>query len=478
MQKNALTMSLAVVALLGLAGCSNTSSTGTSTASSSTAPTALQAAITDAESLSRADLMKKAVTELKAAGNGAKIKVLAVTSRGGKDAAKIEFIKELNAAGASYDETTAASAPVAYSSTVDGQIYTTLTGEISNNVNNNDGAILQDGYQLQKKFIDKGYFTNYIPKEWKDDATTLKNGNDNPFTLQYNFKTWMYNNKGLPNMKIDNIWDITSDAYKGKLLTMDPKNENVNMDWLIMLTQPDQAAALKAAFNADSNDNKTLDLTKYADKAGDLKYSYAFIDKYIENAVFYADDGKAVDALAKTPGSIGWIVYSKIQNIKETADTSKKNIVIAALGNENSDGTNPGSSKVAGFGGFMYKHYMSLMPTTKMPYTTMAFFNVLSTTVNGYKAWAEDVGDYPSMVSINLDRTKNGHGTLATTADSSGVFAFTQKADDSNVFPCLNDPTATWWNDTAKVIVETPSFIGSNYASVFPFINTAIANKN
>ncbi len=433
------------------------------------------AAVKDAQGLSRTELMKKALEEIKA---GKQVKVLAVTSRGGKDAAKIEFMKQLNEAGGSYDLSKPADCPVVYDSTVDGKIYTMLAGEVESGVKNYTGAILQDGYQLQKKFIDEGMFTNYVPKEWNDDASTDKNGTADPFTLQYNFKTWMYNNKS-GDVTIDNVWDITDAKYKGKICTMDPANENVNMDWLIMLTQEKWADCLKTAFEASSNDNKSLDLTPYANYGEKLKYSYAFIAKFIENAVFYADDGKAVDALAKTPGALGWIVYSKIQNVKETAETSKKNITIAALGNSNTDGNNPGESKIAGFGGFMYKHYMSLMPNCSAPYATAAFFNVLSTTKEGYKNWAGDVGDYPTMAAINSDRTKNGHGTLATEADETGVFKFTQSADGENVFPCLNDPSSAWWNDATKgnAVVETPSFIGPMYNRVAGFINTQISKK-
>jgi uncharacterized protein YwlG (UPF0340 family) len=468
MKKKLLDLSLAIVAAISLVGCG----TSSDTSSAEKELTAVQKAVQDAETLSRDELMKKAAAEL---GDAGQLKVLAVTSRGGKDAPKNKFIELLQAAGSKN------TAPVKYESTVDGKIYTTLCGEIEAGITDGySGAILQDGYQLQKKFIDAGYQTTYVPKEWKEDSTTIIDGNDDPFTLQYNFKTWMANNKN-GDTTLDNVWDITLDKYKGKLQTMDPSNENVNMDWLIMLTQDKTVADLKAAYNDASNDNKTINLDDYnAYATGDTRYAYAFIDKYITNAVFNADDGAAVDALAKTPGSIGWIVYSKIQNIKETAEISKKNIVISALGNSNTDGKTIGNSSMKGFGGFMYKHYMSVMPNAKYPYATCAFFNVLATTPEGYSAWAADVGDYPTMQSINKDRSMNGHGTLATTVDEKGTYAWTKDATKENVFPCLNDPSATWWNDSTKgdAIVETPSYIGSKYNMVKHFIDICISKKN
>ena len=168
--------------------------------------------------------------------------------------------------------------------------------------------------------------------------------------------------------------------------------------------------------------------------------------------------------LASTPGNVGWIVYSKILKVEETAAISKKNIIVAALGDNNTDGATLGASNIKGFGGFMYKHYLQVMPNAQYPYATCAFFELISTNATAYTVWGNDVGDYPSLPSINVDRTKGGQNvTLAdgTTANVS----------------CLNDPTSTWWINTAKAVVETPSFIGANYDNVIGFIDAAIAAK-
>ena len=125
-----------------------------------------------------------------------------------------------------------------------------------------------------------------------------------------------------------------------------------------------------------------------------------------------------------------------------------------------------------GFGGFMYKHYLMLMPESPLPWTTCAFINFLSTTEVGYSKWAGDVGDYPTYgEEINQDRSMNGHGTL--TDD----YKWTQNASDPNVFACLNDPSANWWIDVAHAPVETPSYIGTYYNTVAAFIMQQIAKK-
>ena len=81
-----------------------------------------------------------------------------------------------------------------------------------------------------------------------------------------------------------------------------------------------------------------------------------------------------------------------------------------------------------------------------------------------YSVWGGDVGDYPSLPSINVDRTKNG-------VDK-------EIADGTKVnMSCLNDPTSTWWLGKGAAVVETPSFIGAHYDDVIDFIDVVIAAK-
>ena len=417
--------------------------------------------ISEAQSLTRDELFKKAAEEI----GGGTLKFIGTSSRfkNAIDGFKTELSK-YNSACANMTITT--------DTAVDGEIYSKLCGEIEAGITTGyDAALVQDGYQLQALGINTGYFLNYVPKEWNDASDTNKKNNANPFSLQYNMKTWMVNNGDAgKDIVIDNIWDVTQDKFKGHIHTMDPNNENVNRDWLIMLTQDTWCDALEEAFNASTNDNKSLDLKPY-ESYGDKKYSYAFIDKFLTNAVFHGDDGAARDAFMKDYGGLGWIVYSKIASIQETAEITKKNITIAALGKDITDGANPGDSKIDGFGGFMYKHYLQIMPYTQHPWTSCAFINYLSTTPEGYAAWGKDIGDYPSMPSINVDRTKYGHGTLSEN------YEFEQSNDGENVFPCLNDPASSWWEDKANVVIENPSFIVTEYNNVNNFIKDVIANK-
>ncbi len=452
--KNIMLTLLALSATALLAGCGQG---GGNTPSGE--KTAVQKVVEEAQKLDRTELFKKAAAEL-----GSKtFNWIATSSRGGK--VKDKFVAELNkAAGTNITES-----QIKYETVVDGVIYTQINAEVDSGNATFSGALLQDGYQLQTKGIAKNY-VNYVPKEWNEHAGVNKNRDANPFSLQFNFKTWMYNNKN-GDMEIDNVWDFVKEGVK--IDTMDPRNENVNMDWLIQLTSDDNCAVLKEAFKDASNGSGLTDedLKPYEQYGGDRKYAFLFIEKYIKNAVFHDDDGKALNAFTAAPGHAAWIVYSKIQNVTESAEITKKDIVIAALGKNHSDGKNA-TMAMKGFGGFMYKHYLMLMPKSPLPWTACAFINFLSTTEVGYSKWAGDVGDYPTYgEEINVDRTMNGHGTLD--AD----YKWTQDATKPNVFPCLNDPTANWWINTAKSTVETPSYIATYYNTVNAFIEQQIAKK-
>ena len=193
--------------------------------------------VAEAEKMSRDDLFKKAAEEI----GDKTFHWYATSSRGGK--VKDKFVEELNKVRPSGAKEISVD-QIDYQTTVDGKIYTFLNAEIESNKPVTSGALLQDGYQLQTKGIEKGY-VNYIPKEWNEKEGVNKERDANPFSLQFQFKTWMYNNKE-KNVEIDNVWDFAKEGVT--IDTMDPTNENVNMDWLIQLTSDDNCKLLKEAF--------------------------------------------------------------------------------------------------------------------------------------------------------------------------------------------------------------------------------------
>ena len=272
---------------------------------------------------------------------------------------------------------------------------------------------------------------------------------------------------------LDNVWDFTHS--KQKLACMNPNNENVNRDFLIMLTKDENCRLLKEAYDDPSNDSD-IKVEDYASYGELKKYAYAFIAGFIKRASFAEDDGKIINPLSKktADGSAAWIVYSKMNNIEETEEVSKKFLVSPALGKDNTDGATA-TMNMKGFSGFMYKHYLMVSSITKHPYTTCAFINYLATTSDGFKAWGKDIGDYPSMPSVDVNRRKFGHGEFVT--NEKGEKTWKQDDTKENVFPVMNDPSGDWWVDTGKAIVEDPEYLGANYDDVNKFIIDVTAHK-
>ena len=77
------------------------------------------------------------------------------------------------------------------------------------------------------------------------------------------------------------------------------------------------------------------------------------------------------------------------------------------------------------------------------------------------------------MASININRTKFGHGTLDAEKK------YTLKDSDPNLFPVMNDPTGEWWTSKTggRAIVEEPSYIGDHYDEVNNFIVAETGKK-
>ena len=327
MKNKFLVSTLAVLALCG--------TTFSMTSCGEKKNSAVEAAVKDAMTLDRDALLQKAADELQ----DGQFKWVGCSSRAKKAAT---YFQELLAA----KNEKCKNATFVWDVLDDGHIYTKLVGDIKAQTKDGyDGALVQDGYQLSQ-FGDQ--FVNYVPKEWTGDAS-----NKEPFSLQYNFKTWLVNdadgNEAIP----DNVWDFTDTGKH--IQTMDPNNENVNRDWLIMLTKTEYNTMLKDAWDALSETEKAAKgVNPEADEFksyGEKKYAYAFIAGYIKNAIFQKDDGAAVNAFAvnTAKGSYGWIVYSKMMNLAETDTVSKRWIVSPALGKENTDG-NTATMKMRGFG--------------------------------------------------------------------------------------------------------------------------------
>ena len=114
----------------------------------------------------------------------------------------------------------------------DAEIYTKLESEIKGSAKGADMVMIQDGASLIYA-IEDGWVVNYVPAEVKEN---MGEADLYPLVHQYINKLFIYNNLGDSVPAIKNVWELTAPEMKGNIIFKNPKNETVNMNFLVMLT--------------------------------------------------------------------------------------------------------------------------------------------------------------------------------------------------------------------------------------------------
>lgn len=317
-------------------------------------------------------------------------------------------------------------------------------------------TLIQDGAQIKAKMIDTGILLNYVPKEWREAEGTSMEENGNPLALQTLSKVFMYNVADDANKKVDNVWKFVAD--KQAPMFMGLQSEPIGFNFLLMLTSETYIPLVKGAFDALSAEEKAyfqpkVDALKAKAKelklAKDAEYSLAWIQLWVEQMNVQTDDGPICNELVKKSavGKSGLLVYSKLRSVSESEEVSVNNVKVAAL----EDG-------YVGFGGYAYKHYLQMMKTSPLPWTSIAFINYMVTTEEGFYPWGKDMGGYSSNPNINQDHSKDGW------------------AEGENKYPNKNDAGYDWWTSLesgkGRLVVEDPTYAAKVSFTVGSWIET------
>ena len=317
-------------------------------------------------------------------------------------------------------------------------------------------TLIQDGAQIKAKMIDTGILLNYVPKEWREAEGTSMEENGNPLALQTLSKVFMYNVADDANKKVDNVWKFVAD--KQAPMFMGLQSEPIGFNFLLMLTSETYIPLVKGAFDALSAEEKAyfqpkVDALKPKAKelklAKDAEYSLAWIQLWVNQMNVQTDDGPICNELVKKSavGKSGLLVYSKLRSVSESEEVSVNNVKVAAL----EDG-------YVGFGGYAYKHYLQMMKTSPLPWTSIAFINYMVTTEEGFYPWGKDMGGYSSNPNINQDHSKDGW--------DEGV----------NKYPNKNDAGYDWWTSLesgkGRLVVEDPTYAAKVSFTVGSWIET------
>lgn len=358
----AVLLSLTMVVTM-LAACSNKKESGEQGGSS------LDAMIKEAQGMTTEQLLEKAKEEsgnFIAYGNTSRI-VTAMTN----------FVALYGEELGLTEETAVASKQS------DSEIYTLLTSEAdaSDQSKNASFVLVQDSATLMQYRQNSDLLANYIPNGME---SSMDENDLVPLAHQFINKLFIWNNTGGQAPVFDNVWALTEDAYAGKIYFKSPTDEQVNMNFLIMLTNDEWSGKLKDAYTA-----------YFGSEAGDVgegkdykNYGYKWVAEFLHNVDFtYTSDTKMAAGLSEAgnSGKLGLFVLSKLRDESVTSE----NLTVAAW---EGDGVTP-------FSGFMYSIYAQLCTHGNRPYTAMLFTNFLMTE-EGFAPWAESVGGYSANSQI------------------------------------------------------------------------------
>ena len=314
----------------------------------------------------------------------------------------------------------------------DSDIYALVTNEYLATSNSNAASMvmIQDGAQLVLYRESTSFLQNYVPSTMKDKVDESA---QLPLVHQYINKLFMWNKTGKgADLEITNVWQLVDPTVmEGRTLYFkSPANEQVNMNFLIMLTKDEWANKLKDAYKAYYNKDITLDSD--CPNAG-----YQWVKQFLKQASFAINsDTDICNGLNETTngGNLGLFVLSKTRDL--TKDGGVNNLQVAAWQQKDNKYV-----EVNPFAGFMYPLYCQVTSKAPRPYTAMLFINFLMEQ-EGFAAWGKDIGAYSS----NPDLTVNE-----------------------------GDKELAFWRNC--LVIEDAYYIRDTKASASDFINKVIASK-
>jgi len=383
--------------------------------------------LAEAEKLSIEELYKKAIEE----SNGKTLYGIGNSSRGAT--AATSFIKTLQAVDPSY------SGKIEWSQPKNNSIFTLINADINSATHTYSMTLIQDGNQIQSKMLNTGNLLNFIPREWRETKGTSEADNGHPLALQTLNKVFMFNNRGKASFK--NCWDFVDKGVAPLFMGVD--SEPVGKNFLYMLTHEKYADYVKAAFDAlpkekqayfkQTVDEVAADAASLGLTARNAPYALAWIKLWCRQYNEQTDDGPICNQLvtASAVDKAGLLVYSKLRSVNESPTSSVNNITIAVY----QDG-------YKGIGGYAYKHYLQILKTSPLPWTSCAFITYMVTTQEGFSAWGKDIGGYSSNPNCNQDHSRDGY------------------VDGVNKTPALNDRGYDWWLSASggQMVVEDPAY--------------------
>lgn len=204
-----------------------------------------------------------------------------------------------------------------------------------------------------------------------------------PLAHQFTNKLFIYNNLGDDVPAIHNVWELTDPSMKERIIFKSPTGEQVNMNFLIMLTSEKWSKKLEEAYKAWKGED--IDLGDYP-TAG-----HKWIAEFLPNCQFGKSDTNIAEEISQetAAGKIGLFVLSKLRSSSVLSD----NLTPAQYAASAEGYT------VEPFSGFMYPIYTMVSANANRPYTAMLFIEYVMT-AEGFAPWGKSIGAYSGNSAI------------------------------------------------------------------------------
>ncbi len=301
-----------------------------------------------------------------------------------------------------------------------------------------DFVMIQDGSFLKNAMIDTGFLLSYVPS---GEGIEIAEEDQQPLVGVTFNKVFMYDNTNVGTEQLKNVWQMTGVdgvSLKGvsNVSYQSPLAEDVNQNFLIMLTGPDACEKLTAAYKSYFG--------KDYDPSGDdyENIGYKFVAEFIANVGhWHSSDTSEVKAINNYANE-GRIIFAGLCKLKDypyyksehkDSDLYYKRAITAAGWN----------TEVEGFDGFVYNMWTLIPDTAKLPYTACLFIRYIHTEEGFNAGWGGILGYYSS-------------NRLIPTVEG--------------------DPALSEWKE--KCIVEDTTYLDSAYNTAAKFIMRQMSGVN
>ena len=239
-----------------------------------------------------------------------------------------------------------------------------------------DFVLAQDGGRVMGELINLGYLYNYVPESMKD---VVPEQFQDPLVFSFINKLFIFNNELSTESPFTNIWALTTDEWAGNFQFKNPFQESVNANFMTMVTKPEIADQIAAAYR----DYFGKDIVLTTPNAG-----YEWIKAIFENnLVLTTSDTKTAESIGikgqNKKNNAGLFVFSKLRYVES------KNLALQPI------------MDMDPFSGFFYPIYALVSSNAEHPNAAKLFIEYLLTE-EGFSPWSSDMGTYSSNPNVPI----------------------------------------------------------------------------